>query len=212
MRDTLGEFEQLGCKVFGISTDSPFALDSWARSQNYPFPLLSDYNKEVSPAYDSMYSELLGFKGVCKRSAYVIDGQDDAFVGDAVQVHGAANGFPGYVDPDAYRSSLRYLRDEVRPRHLYLGHPYRTAAGTSYGLRLDRKQAAAALTESLDVEARVRDAAEQAVLAGLTENDSPYSPFDSAAAALGYTGDPRLEPSPFFTTLHGYRARLTRQL
>jgi hydroxyacylglutathione hydrolase len=144
--------------------------------------------------------------------AYVIDGQNDAFVGDAVQVHGAANGFPGYVDPDAYRSSLRYLRDEVRPRHLYLGHPYRTAAGTSYGLRLDRKQAAAALTESLDVEARVRDAAEQAVLAGLTENDSPYSPFDSAAAALGYTGDPRLEPSPFFTTLHGYRARLTRQL
>jgi peroxiredoxin len=75
VRDTLGEFEQLGCKVFGISTDSPFALDSWAREQNYPFPLLSDYNKEVSPAYDSMYAELLGFKGVCKRSAYVIDGQ-----------------------------------------------------------------------------------------------------------------------------------------
>jgi peroxiredoxin len=75
VRDTLGEFEQLGCKVFGISTDSPFALDAWAKEQNYQFPLLSDYNKEVSPAYDSMYSELLGFKGVCKRSGYVIDGQ-----------------------------------------------------------------------------------------------------------------------------------------
>ena len=75
MRDTLGEFEQLGCKVFGISTDSPFALDSWAREQNYPFPLLSDYNKEVSPAYDSIYADLLGFKGVSKRSAYVIDSQ-----------------------------------------------------------------------------------------------------------------------------------------
>ncbi len=75
MRDTLGEFEQLGCKVFGISTDSPFALDAWAKEQNYQFPLLSDYNKEVSPAYDSMYPELLGFKGVSKRSAYVIDGQ-----------------------------------------------------------------------------------------------------------------------------------------
>jgi peroxiredoxin len=75
VRDTLGEFEQLGCKVFGISTDSPFALDSWAREQNYQFPLLSDYNKEVSPAYDSVYTEMLGFKGVCKRSAYVIDGQ-----------------------------------------------------------------------------------------------------------------------------------------
>ena len=39
--------------------------------------------------------------------AYVVDGQDDVFVGDAVQVHGAANGFPGYEDPAAYRSSLR---------------------------------------------------------------------------------------------------------
>ncbi len=75
VRDTLGEFEQLGCKVFGISTDSPFALDAWAREQNYQFPLLSDYNKEVAPAYDSIYSELLGLKGVCKRSAYVIDGE-----------------------------------------------------------------------------------------------------------------------------------------
>jgi peroxiredoxin len=75
VRDTLKEFEQLGSKVFGISTDSPFALDAWAREQNYQFPLLSDYNKEVSPAYDSMYAELLGFKGVSKRSAYVIDGQ-----------------------------------------------------------------------------------------------------------------------------------------
>ncbi|MFJ8201409.1 hypothetical protein [Streptomyces sp. NPDC096152] len=52
------------------------------------------------------------------------------FVGDAVQVHGAANGFPGYTDPVAHRTGPEYLRDEVRPRHLYLGHPYRRADGT----------------------------------------------------------------------------------
>ncbi len=73
MRDTLNEFDALDCKVFGISTDSPFALDAWAREQGYQFPLLSDYNKDVSRAYESLYEELLGFKGVCKRSAYVID-------------------------------------------------------------------------------------------------------------------------------------------
>ncbi len=72
MRDTLSEYEQLGCKVFGISTDSPFALDAWAREQSYQFPLLSDYNRDVSRAYESLYEELLGFKGVSKRSAYVI--------------------------------------------------------------------------------------------------------------------------------------------
>ena len=30
---------------------------------------------------------------------------------------------------------------------------------------------------------------------------------ETVAAELGYTGDPALDPSPFFTTLHGYRAR-----
>ena len=73
MRDTLSDFENLDCKVFGISTDSPFALDAWAKEQGYQFPLLSDYNRDVSTAYDCIYPELLGFKGVSKRSAYVID-------------------------------------------------------------------------------------------------------------------------------------------
>jgi len=73
VRDTLGDYEKLGCKVFRISTDSPFALDAWAREQNYQFLLLSDFNKDVSRAYDCLYEELLGFKGVSKRSAYVID-------------------------------------------------------------------------------------------------------------------------------------------
>jgi peroxiredoxin len=73
MRDTLKDYEGLDCKVFGISTDSPFALDGWAREQGYQFPLLSDYNKEVARSYDTLYDELMGFKGVCKRSAFVID-------------------------------------------------------------------------------------------------------------------------------------------
>jgi glyoxylase-like metal-dependent hydrolase (beta-lactamase superfamily II) len=137
--------------------------------------------------------------------AYVVDGQDDVFVGDAVQVHGAANGFPGYEDPRAYRASLEHLRDVVRPRHLYLGHPYRTADGVPYGVELDREQAREAIQGSLDIEARVAAAASRGLRAGLQETDSAYSPFAHAAEELGYTGDPTLEPSPFFTTLHGYR-------
>jgi len=137
--------------------------------------------------------------------AYVVDGQDDVFVGDAVQVHGAANGFPGYEDPRAYRASLEHLRDVVRPRHLYLGHPYRTADGVPYGVELDSDQAQQALQGSLDVEARVADAASRYLRHGVRETDSPYSPFARVAEELGYTGDPTLEPSPFFTTLHGYK-------
>ncbi|KQV06683.1 MBL fold metallo-hydrolase [Leifsonia sp. Root112D2] len=137
--------------------------------------------------------------------AYVIDGQNDVFVGDAVQIHGAANGFPGYENPTAYRSSLEHVRDDIRPRRLYLGHPYRGANGVPYGVELDAEQAQRALTESLEIEARVGDAARRNLHDGLRETNSVYSPFAQAAGQLGYEGDPTLEPSPFFTTMHGYR-------
>ncbi|WP_433409442.1 MBL fold metallo-hydrolase [Saccharomonospora azurea] len=139
--------------------------------------------------------------------AYVVDGQRSVFVGDAVQVHGAANGFPGYEDPDAYRASLTYLRDEIRPRHLYLGHPYRNADGKPFGVELDTEDSHRALQESLGLEERIAAAAHRHLRDGLRETDSVYSPFEPVADELGYTGDPTLEPSPFFTTLHGYRTR-----
>ncbi|GAA2345082.1 MBL fold metallo-hydrolase [Dactylosporangium salmoneum] len=141
--------------------------------------------------------------------AYVIDGQRAAFVGDAVQVHGAANGFPGYADPVAYRAGLQYLRDAIRPQHLYLGHPYRRADGTAYGVELDADQAREALQGSLDIEARVSEAACRCLQDGLQDADSPYSPFAAVAEQLGYDGDPTLEPSPFFTSMHGYRTHFT---
>ncbi|GGO60742.1 MBL fold metallo-hydrolase [Nonomuraea cavernae] len=144
--------------------------------------------------------------------AYVIDGPRSVFVGDAVQVHGAANGFPGYLDPVAYRAGLRHLRDEVRPRHLYLGHPYRRADGTPYGVELDAAQAREALQESLAIEAEVGEAACRCLADGLRETDSPYSPFASVAERLGYTGDPTLEPSPFFTSMHGYRTHFNQNV
>jgi hydroxyacylglutathione hydrolase len=137
--------------------------------------------------------------------AYEIEGQGDVFVGDAVQIHGAANGFPGFADPVAYRASLTRLRDDIRPERLHLGHPYRSADGESRGVVLDRAQAQAALQESLDIERSVGAAAHDCLAHGLEQTDSPYSPFAPVAAALGYTGDPTLEPSPFFTSMHGYR-------
>lgn len=136
--------------------------------------------------------------------AYVIDGQNDVFVGDAVQIHGAANGFPGYEDPDAYRRSLEYLRDEVRPERMYQGHPYGSAAGEPYGVELDRDLAHRALQDSLDIEARIREVVGRVAP---EETDSPYSPYAAIAAELGYEKDPTLEPSPFFTTVHGYLHR-----
>ena len=137
--------------------------------------------------------------------AYVVDGQNDVFVGDSVEMYGAASGFPAYDDPDAYRASLIHLRDRIRPSRMFLGHAYRHADGETDGVELGRDQAQAAIGESLDNEARIRQAAERYLAYGLMATDSPYSPFQTVAADLGYSGDPTLEPSPFFTTMHGYR-------
>ncbi|MEN9904823.1 MAG: hypothetical protein RLZZ555_1388 [Pseudomonadota bacterium] len=136
--------------------------------------------------------------------AYEVAGQGDVFVGDAVQIHGAANGFPSYVDPEAYRSSLLHLRDHVKPRRIFLGHPYRSQRAESQGVVLEGEQAATKIQESLDIEARVRSATELLGLDGPAVAKAAYSPFCCIAHHLRYEGDPTLEPSPFFTTMHGY--------
>ncbi|MBS1698041.1 MAG: MBL fold metallo-hydrolase [Actinobacteria bacterium] len=139
--------------------------------------------------------------------AYVVEETRDVFVGDAVQAYGAASGFPGYEDPDRYRASLELLRDEIRPERLYLGHPYRRADGSPFGEVLDAAGALEAIQGSLDNEACIRAVVQPYLAAGPVATDSPYSPFQAVAEALGYTGDPTLEPAPFFTTMNAYIAQ-----
>ena len=103
MRDSLKEYEGLDCKVFGLSTDSPFALDAWAKEQGYQFPLLSDYNRETARKYDAIYEDMMGFKGVCKRSAFVIDRQG---VVRYAEVLADARNLPNF---DAIKSCLKQL-------------------------------------------------------------------------------------------------------
>jgi peroxiredoxin len=69
----LNAYSGLGAQVLGISVDSPFSLKAWAEKEGITVPLLSDFNREVAAAYGAQYDELLGFKGVAKRSAFVID-------------------------------------------------------------------------------------------------------------------------------------------
>ena len=72
VRDDLSSYKDLNAKVYGISVDSPFS-QAMALKENLNFPLLSDFNKEVSSAYGVLYDEFIGFKGVSKRSAFVVD-------------------------------------------------------------------------------------------------------------------------------------------
>lgn len=69
----LATYRDLNAAVYGISVDSPFTLEVMAQKEGINFPLLSDFNKEVASAYDVLYPDLLGFKGIAKRSAFVIN-------------------------------------------------------------------------------------------------------------------------------------------
>lgn len=74
LRDSFGEYEAQDAAILAISVDSPFVLARYKAEQNLPFPLLSDFNKEVSQAFGAYYDEfILGLKGVSKRAAFVLD-------------------------------------------------------------------------------------------------------------------------------------------
>ncbi len=71
-RDSWGDWDSLGCKVFGVSIDSPFVADKFHGELKLPFPILSDFNKTVAASFDALHADLMGMKGVTKRAAYVI--------------------------------------------------------------------------------------------------------------------------------------------
>ncbi len=74
IRDNYNWYTSLNTEVIGISVDSLFTLAAYKKDQNYQFDLLADFNKTVSPQYDSLIEEFVfGMKGVSKRSAFVID-------------------------------------------------------------------------------------------------------------------------------------------
>jgi len=74
LRDNINSYVALNADVFGVSVDSIFSLAKFKEEQNINFPLLSDFNKEVSTAFETIYESFaFGMKGVSKRSAFVID-------------------------------------------------------------------------------------------------------------------------------------------
>ncbi|UFH52880.1 redoxin domain-containing protein [Spirosoma sp. KNUC1025] len=76
MRDNISTYAGLNAEVVGISVDSPFTLAKFKDEQKLPFDLLSDFNKEISQAYDTYYEMFtMNLRGVSKRSAFVIDAE-----------------------------------------------------------------------------------------------------------------------------------------
>jgi peroxiredoxin len=69
----IGAFESLDAKVIGISVDSLFAQEAWAKKENITIPLASDLNKKTAAAYGTLLDDLGGFGSTSARAAFVID-------------------------------------------------------------------------------------------------------------------------------------------
>jgi peroxiredoxin len=69
----LGAFEALDAKVIGISVDSPFAQEAWAKKEHITIPLASDLNKATASAYGTLLENLGGLGSASARAAFVID-------------------------------------------------------------------------------------------------------------------------------------------
>lgn len=76
IRDHIADYDKLNARVFGISVDSHYTLARFKEDQRLNFSLLSDFNKEVSAAYGSLYERFgLDMRGVSRRSVFLIDKQ-----------------------------------------------------------------------------------------------------------------------------------------
>jgi len=74
-RDRMDDFEGLGATVYGISVDTPFALNAFRERFDLNFDLISDTNRRIVDAYDlSMDFASMGVDEVAKRAVLVIDG------------------------------------------------------------------------------------------------------------------------------------------
>jgi peroxiredoxin len=69
----LRRYKDLNARVIGISVDTPFAQEAWARKENITIPLASDLNKTVTNAYDVLFPILAGVGDTSARAAFVID-------------------------------------------------------------------------------------------------------------------------------------------
>jgi len=74
-QDSLSKFNELDAQVLGISVNDPFTNRAFAGAHLLEFPLLNDYNREVTRLYGLESKDFAGLEGytVAMRAVFVID-------------------------------------------------------------------------------------------------------------------------------------------
>jgi glutaredoxin-dependent peroxiredoxin len=74
-RDSMARLTDLHAQVIGVSVNDPFSNKGFAEKNYLPYPILSDYNREVIKKYGFELQDFAGLVGytVAKRSIFVLD-------------------------------------------------------------------------------------------------------------------------------------------
>jgi len=78
-RDLMPEFEQLNCKILGVSRDTMNAHEKFKANECLPFELLSDVDESLCQAFDVIKMKNMYGKNVMgiERSTFVLDKNGD---------------------------------------------------------------------------------------------------------------------------------------
>ena len=69
----IASYADLGAAVIGISVDSPFAQEAWAKAEKITVQLVSDLDKTTTAAYGVEFPALAGIGLTSARAAFVVD-------------------------------------------------------------------------------------------------------------------------------------------
>jgi glutaredoxin-dependent peroxiredoxin len=69
----LNGYTDLDADVIGLSVDSPFAQEAWAKQEQISVSLVSDLNKETAKSYGVLLEDLVGIGATSARAAFVVD-------------------------------------------------------------------------------------------------------------------------------------------
>jgi glutaredoxin-dependent peroxiredoxin len=72
-RDAYDEFRRINVQVATVSVDSPYSHLAWARQIAIPFPMISDFNRDLLRAYDALAPASLYLRDTAKRTVFLID-------------------------------------------------------------------------------------------------------------------------------------------
>ena len=73
LRDSIDEFRRHDAQVFGISVDTHYTQQVFQLERELDFDMLSDFNHEAMAAYGIEIEEFNGYRGIARRSIFVLD-------------------------------------------------------------------------------------------------------------------------------------------